>query len=448
MYSLVISRLLLYYRSIRYQSNIVKYRKFLAESQWWSRDRLVNHQNNRLKIIIKHAAVNVPYYRQLFKELGISVDEFSIDQLDLIPPVSKAIIKDNYKDFIAINANNYRHRKVNTSGSTGSPFEYLQDYIADEMQVASSYRGLGFAGYLLGDKLIQIAGSALIPGSHYTNKQKFSHHVQRIKNIPAIKLDTDILNNIVKEINDFSPLFIRGYPSSIYILANHIANENNLRHRPNAIITTAEVLLPKYRGKIEEVFGCPVFDEYGCNDGGLISYECKEHNGFHYAAEKTILEITQRGKSVATGEFGDVTLTDLYNLSQPFIRYKNGDIAKLSKHSCSCLRSLPLIEAVQGRSGDIMKFHDRYISTPALTLIFKDFSFDLYQLIKKADNLLIINVIKGKSYESFEEEKLLNILRHHLGDQVNIQLNFVSTIETTSAGKWKYFVDMSASNEI
>ncbi len=83
-------------------------------------------------------------------------------QLSLIPPVTKDIIKNDYKDFIAENADSYPNRKVNTSGSTGKPFNYLQDLDADEMQVACSYRGMGYAGYKYGEKMIQIAGSALI----------------------------------------------------------------------------------------------------------------------------------------------------------------------------------------------------------------------------------------------------------------------------------------------
>ncbi len=163
------------------------------------------------------------------------------------------------------------------------------------------------------------------------------------------------MNCFVNDINVFKPAIIRGYPSSLFILSNHIEENDAIKALPKSIITTAEVLLPKYREKIESIFRCPVFDEYGCNDGGLISYECKEHHGFHYAAERAIVEIEVGEDSPWPRGYGEVLLTDLFNFSMPFIRYSNSDIAKLSSSSCICGRGLPVIEKVHGRSGDIIE---------------------------------------------------------------------------------------------
>ena len=443
-YAKIIGWGVLRYRSIRYHSNMIKYLSYLGESQWWSIDKLEKYQEERLKQLVKHVGEHVPFYKRLFKELKIDTDTFSLDQLNKIPPVTKDFIRSKREDFIAVNYRNYPHTKTNTSGSTGSPFNYLLDLSANEMQEACAYRGMGFAGCHYGDKIVRIGGSAIIPGEYITRRQKFSNYVQRIKPLAAIKLDMDKLNSFVYEINKYKPSFIIGYPSSIYILAKHIEiSGKNLRHYPKAIITTAEMLLPKFKEKIENIFCCNVFNEYGCNDGGLISYECREHHGFHYAAERTIMEIDANGGSLYPSGYGEVVLTDLYNYSMPFIRYKNGDVAKMSKNNCSCGRGLPLIESIYGRSGDILKFNDRYISMPALTLIFKDFNFDFYQLIKKTDDLVEINVIKSNSFKPFEEKRLLDILTYHLGERVTIRLNYVNNIEVTSAGKWKFFIDAS-----
>ncbi len=91
----------------------------------------------------------------------------------------------------------------------------------------------------------------------------------------------------------------------------------------------------------------------------------------------------------------------------------------------------------------LLKFNDRYLSTPALTLIFKDFNFDQYQLIRRTDNLLIVKAVKGKAYSTAEERRLLDILRHHLGESVHMKVKYISDIETSVAGKWKFFIDMS-----
>ena len=46
------------------------------------------------------------------------------------------------------------------------------------------------------------------------------------------------------------------------------------------VVTTAEMLQPRYREGIEQTLGCPVFNNLGCNDGGYESYECSRHDGY------------------------------------------------------------------------------------------------------------------------------------------------------------------------
>ena len=431
------------YRSIRYKSNVYKHLKYLEKSQWWESEQLRELQNIRLKMIVKHAVENVPYYKQLFKKEKIDVKDISIDNMYLIPPVNKEIIRDNFDEFCAVNCNQYHPVYCTTSGSTGVPFRYCKDGNYAEMRDADSYRGMGFAGYHYGNKLINLGGSSIMSDTTNTFRDRISQFINRIKPLPAIKMDDYKMDEFVKIINSFKPDLIRGYPSALYILSTFIENNVKLRHTPKSVITTAEMLLPHHKVKIEEVFRCSVFNEYGCNDGGLLSYECEKHEGFHYSSERAIVEITKDGNPLHSGVSGDVTLTDLYNLSMPFIRYKNGDIAALTDAKCPCGRNLPLIGAVQGRSGDILKFGTRYISTPALTLIFKDFCFDNYQLVKYTDNLLVIKLIKGKHFQNGEDARLIKILKHHLSDSVEIRINFVDNISTTKAGKYKYFINMA-----
>ena len=39
---------------------------FLQESQWWSREKLEEHQMEQLSKLLRHAYENVPYYRGVF----------------------------------------------------------------------------------------------------------------------------------------------------------------------------------------------------------------------------------------------------------------------------------------------------------------------------------------------------------------------------------------------
>src|SRR5690606_7341950 len=136
--------------------------------------------------------------------------------------------------------------------------------------------------------------------------------------------------------------------------------------KPTAIITTAEVLSESDRAVIERVFGCKVFNEYGCGEVGTIAHECKFGN-LHVNSENVIVEIVDdHGEGVAIGEVGEIVVTDLVNYSMPLIRYKIKDFGAFGSDCCECGVGLPIIKEIFGREYDYLvndigeKFHGEF----------------------------------------------------------------------------------------
>ncbi len=94
-----------------------------------------------------------------------------------------------------------------------------------------------------------------------------------------------------RKLEDFQPRFIVGYPSSIEQLALIIKTNGKLRIRPQAIITGAEQLYDYQKDLLREVFGCDTYIVYGAREEHIIAFECKEHSGYHIAAENVIVEV-------------------------------------------------------------------------------------------------------------------------------------------------------------
>src|SRR6187401_533984 len=140
------------------------------------------------------------------------------------------------------------------------------------------------------------------------------------------------------------------------------------------------MMLPHYREGIHKWLGCPVFDDFGSNDGGVESYECDRHNGFHYNDLQSVLEVDKSDQQTAEGK---LIITNLWNRSSPFIRYENGDLVALGGKPCPCGAPFPLISSVQGRTADILTFaNGRSLSGPALTLIFGGMKIDGWQIVQ------------------------------------------------------------------
>ena len=105
---------------------------------------------------------------------------------------------------------------------------------------------------------------------------------------------------------------------------------------------------------IEEVFGCPVTNRYGCEEVSLIACECERHRGLARQRRRACTSKCSRdGRPAAAGEPGSIVVTDLTNRAMPLLRYQVGDVAVLvvaaaapAAAACRCW------SAIEGREAD------------------------------------------------------------------------------------------------
>ena len=229
--------------------------------------------------------------------------------------------------------------------------------------------------------------------------------------------------------------YLYGYPSAIYLFSKYLADEGLSIPSLKAVVTTAEMLQPQYRQGIERNLECRVFDNFGCNDGGLESYECNQHKGFHYNDLQSVLEVD----SLKNNGEGRLLITNLWNKSTPFIRYENGDIVAVDNGKlCLCGSAFPLISSIQGRTADILTFSNgRSIAGPALTLIFREMKIDDWQVVQTDLNQLEVRIRCSSGLKPEYSDHIQGILRHYLTDEVRIVIRQVEKLEKTKGGKLK-----------
>lgn len=146
------------------RTNVLGYLASLERTQWWSRDKLVELQNRKLCSLIDHAYNNVPYYRRIFDERGLSVQDITtVDDLPKLPVLTKDLIRLNITDLMPRDARRWRPRPYSSSGSTGEPLRYYTSMDALAMVTASTFRGQSWAGCRLGERRVILGGSSLVP---------------------------------------------------------------------------------------------------------------------------------------------------------------------------------------------------------------------------------------------------------------------------------------------
>ena len=77
---------------------------------------------------------------------------------------------------------------------------------------------------------------------------------------------------------------------------------------------------------------------------------------------------------------------------------------------------------------------------PAFTLIFRKFNLIKYQLVQNYPNSLDVNLVVNKQFKINEEKQIIEILKYHCGNDVDISLNYLNQIDTPQSGKHKFII--------
>ncbi|HBV22305.1 MAG TPA: hypothetical protein DEB42_00740 [Jeotgalicoccus sp.] len=417
----------------------IKAIKLLNRTVNYNKPKMNEYQNKKLRELIHHAYTNVDYYRKLFDKNDINPDSIkTIDDLDKIPILTKKDIINNYDSIWAKNFTG-KYSSTKTGGSTGQRLEYINSNFDLRLSTMLLLNGYKYAGYEYGDHVVTIGGTSVVDKSNIKTRIKtfFSDFTFNFKSFSTVNSNEQTFNNIITHLNKKKKTFLRGYKSSIYLLAKYILdNDINLKHEVRAVFTTSEKLLQTQRDIIEKAFQCKVYDQYGLNDGGISAFQ-NNHGEYLIDFERSIIEVVNNeGKQVYNIE-GRIIGTSLYNLHMPFIRYDSEDLGiKQYNHNGKDY----LIDIV-GKSNDILSFKDNFNITPILNKILRNYELNNYQVIKRNDKLEINISSENTNLLALALEKDLT----ESLEGISYTLNFVPEEEfyTHSNGKHKYIIDLS-----
>lgn len=382
----------------------------------WTREELDKYQQTQLQSMVRHAIDKSPFYRELYKNIVVD-DNLAITDL---PVINKQMMMENYDQVVTdprlklsdlqgfIQHVKYgeaylnEYRVFTTSGSTGLQGVFVFNRDEWIRAVSTGLRVSYHAGFkkprfpkrfrfaLIG------AGSPLHVSASYYHAVKsiFFNQLNLPVNIPH--------DEIVMALNMFQPDFISCYPSLASLLAIEQL-EGRLDIHPNAVTTNAEVRTPEMEQNIKNAWGIIPFNNYGSTESGLnIAIDCTCHRGLHIFEDFFIVEaVDGENKPVLDGQPGDKMLfTNLYNHTQPIIRYEISDVITLSAKPCECGHPFKMIADIEGRADDILYMqndkgegipvHPHNLRSPAAEIT----DIKQYQIIQETDGLHLTIVLK------------------------------------------------------
>jgi phenylacetate-CoA ligase len=441
MYSKILRNIIfpLYQIRLRQDEKVTFYMDQLEKTQWWSLSDIQKLQFKRLKKIMIHANENVPYYHKMFKKINFNPNFLSnLDDLNKLPIITKDVIQNNFDEMYARNFSKENLISSSTGGSTGIPLKFFIDKRWGATNMATAYRSWGWAGYKPGDKMAYIWSARQdLNNSKFSDKMR--NYFLKIKKLDAFNMNEEKMMEYVKILSKFRPKIINSYSSAMYIFSEFLNKIGNSDINPKAILTTADMLYYYKRKSIQKTFICDVFDYYSGRETSLQAAECSEHNGYHLSIENAIVEFIKGSEHVSSGETGKIIITDLWNYAMPLIRYEIGDLGVPSDETCSCGRKLPLMESIKGRILDtIITPKGKILSGMSFPSIFADYDIKgikEFQIIQKRINKLLIKLVKGKEYNKKDLDLYIDIIKKTVGDEMEIEIQFVDKIDPTKSGK-------------
>lgn len=413
----------------------------LMKSQWFTRRQIEELQCKKLRALIKHAYINVPYYHKVMRKRGLNSDDIKkIKDLSKLPILTKDDVRNHFEELMAKNIKKYRPVLSHTSGSTGKPLKFYLCKRNRIMEQTLIWRYNNWTGYNYGDRVAILRGEILRSESGNPLLWKMNA-TGKILTLSSFDMSSANLKKYVQKIKENKIEVFRGYPSTIYILAKYLKKEDIDYIRPKAIITASETLLPYQRKLIEMQFECKVYDWYGSGERVGHAGQCSQGN-YHIFSESGIIEFMKLDEHVGGGELSEMICTGLNNYAMPLIRYKIGDLAKYSNDKCSCGRVLPVITSIEGRLDDILITPDgRYITPSGMTLAFEYIEgIKQSQIVQKSKNEIVVKIVKTEKYTDKDTSFLIVELRKRLGNEIDIKIDFVDEIPRTKSGKIPFVI--------
>jgi phenylacetate-coenzyme A ligase PaaK-like adenylate-forming protein len=404
-----------------------------------------------------HAISQSAFYGKLYSHIDTSKGVVLND----LPIIDKATMMENFDRFVTdprlklvdlqahirqLTRDEYylgEYRVFTTSGSSGLKGVFVSNRSEWSTALAGFFRCAAFMGlsprFPNRWRVASIGGDSPI---HVTYRMAVSTDIGLNKNLRLQA--TSSIKDLVRSLDAFQPDVLVAY-SSIAALIAMEQLEGRLNIHPQVVSTTSEVRTEDMERKIREAWGVIPFNNYGMTEAGIVfGTDCSFHRGIHVFEDLFIVEVVDEcNRAVPDGSPANkLLITNLFNYTQPLIRYVVSDMITISPEMCPCGRPLRLIAKMEGRSDDIVYLKDlrgqdipiHPIHFYSIMGVFREIKE--YQVVHEEDGLHIGIVLREKTSEgeiaSMLKEKIRGNLESLGASCPDIHVQFVEKMERDS----------------
>lgn len=416
-----------------------------------SREQIRAWQDERLVKTVHHAYRNIPYYRNLMDQKGVTPDDIrSVDDLHKLPFLTKNDLRDAYPYGLLAVPKGDVVRIQSTSGTTGRRVVAFYTQHDIDLWDECCARAIVAAGGTKEDVIQVSYGYGLFTGGAGLNG---GSHKLGAMTLPMSSGNTE---RQIQFMCDLGATILCCTPSYAAYLGESI-RERGLQDQIQlkAGIFGAEAWSEEMRQDIQNTLGIKAYDIYGLTEisGPGVAFECSAQGGMHINEDHFIAEIIDpnTGEVLPDGEKGELVFSCITKEAFPLLRYRTRDICVLNREKCSCGRTHVRMSKPMGRSDDmlIVKGVNVFPSQIETVLLNKGYPANYQILVSRENNSDKLEVEVEMTPEMFSdavseisrrEKELVEAMKAMLGIYVIVRLVAPKTI-ARSEGKAVRIID-------
>ena len=418
------------------------YLRSLETTQWLSRAELEALQLQKLQALLLSAQQHSSWHAERIASSGMDIKALSFEEFKRLPTMTREDVQQHGHEMVWKDVPGGIFRYT-TGGSSGSPLIFNFGRSRQASDAAGRIRARRWWGVDVGEPEVYLWGAPV----ELNNTDKIKKFRDRLLNqlvLNAFEMSPKNMSTYLSAIQTFNPKCIYGYASSIALLAKYAQQKNRQLSLPalKVVCTTGEPLYPEQRQIISEIFKVPVANEYGSRDAGFIAH-ANSHQQMLLLSESNILEVLDaKGEPVKPGEMGEAVMTGLCSQAQPFIRYRTGDMVRLSADADKDGRGLHVLDEIVGRSTDFIVHENGSIihALAAIYVLRETLGVEQFKIIQQAINEFEILIVSNLFWNSASLKDIEEKFKGRFGLACKIHVQLVLKIPTEASGKIRQVV--------
>lgn len=402
---------------------------------------LKNYQDAQIRKVITHCAHHVPYYKTLFKEMGMKPSHIqTCADLNRLPLMDKQTVRNHFNQLTAHPWKKCLYRKAATSGSSGSPSYFLRDFHSINFEHASVWHYWN----QIGDqhaRRITLRGEQICPAGQ-NNPPFWQYNPANQELIMSIyHLSSRNFPAYLEKIQEFKPEVLYCYPSAGYLLAK-LFSESNVTYPFNYIFTSSEAVEDPVRAFIESVFQCRIHDWYGQAERVAAIAQCSAGN-YHIQAHYSWVEFLENSDGY------EIIGTPFHNQAMPLLRYRTNDTVVPLEGPCPCHSPLPGIRKIIGRPAAYLSLPDGRKIPNVQSLIMRDVDNILEsQIYQEYSNSFEIRIVTNGRFSERDRARLLAQAERYTASTMNIEIVEVPEIGRGPNGKFQSLINIAEPTDL